>query len=494
VVKAVIFDIDGTLVDSVDLHARAWQEAFAHFGKQFAFEKVRYQIGKGGDQLLPVFLSEREIEEFGDELTEYRGELFKREYLLRVVAFPRVRELFERVLRDGKRVALASSAKKDELKEYKRIADIEDLVEEEASADDAEKSKPHPDIFEAALSQLGDVEPSDAIVVGDTPYDAEAARKAGLRTIGLLSGGFPEEDLRAAGCVRIYKDAADLLANYDTSPLASEQRAPRARLSNLNKTSIESVSDFPLDENPTGQLRARVRRRRETSRRPLALARRTRPRSLRRHRARLAAARASARRAPAKQRLRTLSLRNLRDARGALKLARFARANRIDIIHAHVARDYTPACFAARISARSAARLVITRHVLFPLSRFNRFALERLARHSRLRRGRARASCAKVFDPEKIRVVTNGVDLRRFEEARAAFEREEAERGTTQAVSRRHRRRVERGQESGGLRARRRAARRRVRGLGRVPHRRRRGGALRRLPRAAGKSHRASFD
>ena len=220
--KAVIFDIDGTLVDSVDLHARAWQEAFERFGKHFAFEDVRYQIGKGGDQLLPVFLSEGEIEKFGEELTEYRGELFKREYLARVVAFPSVRELFERVLRDGKKIALASSAKKDELTEYKRIANIEDLVEEETSADDAEKSKPHPDIFEAALEQLGDVKPADAIVVGDTPYDAEAALKAGLHTIGVLSGGFPEEDLRAAGCVRIYKDAADLLANYDTSPLASE--------------------------------------------------------------------------------------------------------------------------------------------------------------------------------------------------------------------------------------------------------------------------------
>ena len=228
-VKAVIFDIDGTLVDSVDLHARAWQEAFAHFGKQFSFERVRYQIGKGGDQLLPVFLSEREIEEFGDELTEYRGELFKREYMPRVVAFPRVRELFERVIDDGKSVALASSAKKEELSEYKRIANIEDLIEDEASADDAERSKPHPDIFEAALERLGDVQPSEAIVVGDTPYDAEAAGKAGLRTIGFLSGGFPEEDLRAAGCVRIYKDAADLLANYDSSPLASNAASATGR-------------------------------------------------------------------------------------------------------------------------------------------------------------------------------------------------------------------------------------------------------------------------
>ena len=218
--KAVIFDVDGTLVDSVDLHARAWQEALAHFGKRVEYERVRYQIGKGGDQLMPVFLSEEELDEFGEELEKYRGDLFKREYLSRVKAFPSVRELFERVEREGLQIALASSAKADELKTYKKIADIEDLVEEETSADDAEKSKPHPDIFEAALARLDDVSPSEAVVVGDTPYDAEAAGKAGVRTIGLLCGGFPEADLRAAGCVRIYRDAAHLLAEYDTSPLA----------------------------------------------------------------------------------------------------------------------------------------------------------------------------------------------------------------------------------------------------------------------------------
>jgi HAD superfamily hydrolase (TIGR01549 family) len=220
VLKAVIFDVDGTLIDSVDLHARAWQEAFAHFGKQFDFERVRYQIGKGGDQLMPVFLSEDELEEFGEELEEYRGELFQRKYLPQVKGFPAVRELFQRVKDEGLQIALASSAKEDELKSYKKIANIEDLVEEETSSDDAEKSKPHPDIFEAALSRLGDMHPSKAVVIGDTPYDAEAAGKAGLQTIGFLSGGFPEEDLRAAGCARIYRDPADLLANFDTSPLA----------------------------------------------------------------------------------------------------------------------------------------------------------------------------------------------------------------------------------------------------------------------------------
>lgn len=223
--KAIIFDIDGTLVDSVDLHARAWQEAFRKFGREVAFERVRHQIGKGGDQLMPVFFSAEELERFGEELEKYRGELFKREYLSQVRAFPQVRELFERIRRDGKRIALASSAKKEELTTYKEIARITDLVEEETSADDAEKSKPHPDIFEAALAALGDVRADEALVIGDTPYDAEAAGKIKLRTIGVLCGGFPEAELRAAGCVTLYRDPADLLARYDDSPLAQPSSA-----------------------------------------------------------------------------------------------------------------------------------------------------------------------------------------------------------------------------------------------------------------------------
>ena len=216
-IKAVVFDIDGTLVDSVDLHAQAWKEAFKHFGKEIPFDEVRHQIGKGGDQLMPVFFSRKELDEFGEEMEKYRGELYKRDFLKRVRAFPRVRDLFLKIREDGKRIALASSAKKDELTTYKKIARIEDLIEEETSADDGEKSKPHPDIFEAALAQLGDVEPDEVIVVGDTPYDAEAAGKITLTTIGVLCGGFAEAELRAAGCVQIYKDPADLLEHYDDS-------------------------------------------------------------------------------------------------------------------------------------------------------------------------------------------------------------------------------------------------------------------------------------
>lgn len=153
--EAVIFDIDGTLLDSVDLHAQAWREAFHHFGHDIPFDDIRSQIGKGGDQLLPVFLSEQELKEKGKELEEYRGRLFKEKYLSRVKPFPGVRELFQKVKANGQQVALASSAKGDELKGYERIAQIEDLVEVETSSADAKRSKPHPDIFEAALDRLG---------------------------------------------------------------------------------------------------------------------------------------------------------------------------------------------------------------------------------------------------------------------------------------------------------------------------------------------------
>jgi HAD superfamily hydrolase (TIGR01549 family) len=228
VLKAVIFDIDGTLVDSVDLHAQAWQEAFAHFGHQVEFSAVRSQIGKGGDQLMPVFLSKKEIDSRGEEIEEYRSKLYKQKYLPRVRGFPEVRQLIERLKGNGLDVVLASSAKSDELQTYKRIAEIEDLIDEETSADDAAKSKPHPDIFKAALDRLG-VAASEALVVGDSPYDAQAARKIGLRTIGVLCGGFPEADLRKAGCIAIYRDPADLLRRFDPSVLI-RRVAPRRKI------------------------------------------------------------------------------------------------------------------------------------------------------------------------------------------------------------------------------------------------------------------------
>jgi HAD superfamily hydrolase (TIGR01509 family) len=223
--KAAIFDIDGTLVDSVDLHAKAWKKAFAHFGHDIAFDKIRSQIGKGGDQLMPVFLSKEELEAEHEDLEKFRGKLFRKEFLPNVKAFPKVRELFQRLLADGWKLGLASSAKGKDLETYKKIAQIGDLIDAETSSDDAEKSKPHPDIFRAAMARLGSVEPRDCIVVGDSPYDAEAAAKAGIRSVGFLCGGFPSTDLRKAGFEKLYEGAADLFSQYEESVFDNEKPA-----------------------------------------------------------------------------------------------------------------------------------------------------------------------------------------------------------------------------------------------------------------------------
>ncbi|MDQ2712970.1 MAG: HAD family phosphatase [Acidobacteriota bacterium] len=221
---ALIFDIDGTLLDSVDLHARAWEEAFQHFGHNIPFEEIRGQIGKGGDQLMPFFLSPDEVKRRGKEIEQFRGDLFKKKYLKDVKPFPGVRALFEKAIDNGQKVALASSAKADELEHYKKLAKIEDLVDAETSSADAERSKPHPDIFEAAVDRLGkEITPDRVIIIGDSPYDVEAAKKAGIRTVCVRCGGFPDAVLQEAGCIALYDNPEDLLRNYASSPLVPDK-------------------------------------------------------------------------------------------------------------------------------------------------------------------------------------------------------------------------------------------------------------------------------
>jgi HAD superfamily hydrolase (TIGR01549 family) len=221
-IKAVIFDVDGTLVDSNELHVDAWAQTFRHFGKEFPREQLKRQIGKGADQYLPAFLDEEELRTVGKKIEEYRGNVFKERYLPHVKPFPKVRELIERVRADGKQVVLATSGTAAELETHKKLAHIADLIDAAISADDAEESKPSPDIFAAALQKLDGLSAREVVVVGDTPYDAEAAAKLRIGTIGLLCGGFREEELRGAGAIAIYRDPADLLEKYDSSPLAAD--------------------------------------------------------------------------------------------------------------------------------------------------------------------------------------------------------------------------------------------------------------------------------
>ena len=218
---ALIFDIDGTLLDSVDLHARAWEETFQHFGFNIPFADIRGQIGKGGDQLLASLIGPEKAEKQEKELEKFRGDLFKKKFRQDIKPFPGVRALFEKAIANHQKVALASSAKGDELEYYKKLARIDDLIHAETSSSDVEKSKPEPDIFQAAVERLGkEITCDKVLVIGDTPYDVEAAGKAGIRTVCVRCGGFLESALKDAGCVAIYDDPEDLFKNYDSSPLA----------------------------------------------------------------------------------------------------------------------------------------------------------------------------------------------------------------------------------------------------------------------------------
>lgn len=221
-IKAVIFDIDGTLVDTVDLHAEAWVRTFKHFDVEAPYEAVRARIGEGGDRLVAEFAG---TSAGAEEIEAFRSDLFKREYMPKARAFPGVRALFQRVRADGQKAVLGSSCKGHEIEAYKALAGITDLVDASATSDDAEGSKPAPDIFQAALRQVAPIKPAEAMVVGDSIYDAQAARRAGMRAVGLLCGGTPEARLREAGFVAVYRDPEDLLRRYEESPLAAHAAA-----------------------------------------------------------------------------------------------------------------------------------------------------------------------------------------------------------------------------------------------------------------------------
>ena len=213
----MILDVDGTLVDSNDAHAHAWVAAFASAGITVAFDRVRRAIGMGGDKLMPAVSGISEDSPQGKQIAERRGEIFREQYLPRLRPFPGTRALLQRLADAGLTLAIASSAKEDELHPLLEVAGVADLVRMRTSSDDAENSKPDPDIVHAALDRTGSA-PDQTIMIGDTPYDVEAALRAGIRIVGVTSGGWQRDDLR--GAVEVYDGPGDLLAHYDASVFA----------------------------------------------------------------------------------------------------------------------------------------------------------------------------------------------------------------------------------------------------------------------------------
>jgi HAD superfamily hydrolase (TIGR01509 family) len=218
-IKAILFDVDGTLVDSNDLHARAWVDAFAEFQIAIPIGDVHSQIGKGGDNLMPALLEPKVVEQHGEAISAARSRIYNDRYASQVTPFADVSALFERAKQDDWKIVIATSGQSEEVESHLEKLGVGHLIDAVTTADDAEHSKPDPDIFAAALQKVG-AESANAIVVGDSPYDIAAAAKLGLRTIAVRSGGFDDSLLMEAGAVAIYDSPADLLEKYDASLLA----------------------------------------------------------------------------------------------------------------------------------------------------------------------------------------------------------------------------------------------------------------------------------
>lgn len=214
--KGVLLDADGTLIDSNDAHARSWVQAFREFGYDIPFDEVRPLIGMGGDKLLPRLTGLDHESAPARRLSERRAELFREVYLPGLHAFPGAGELVDRMRADGLRVVVATSAREEELNALLRHVGLESLIRKSTSSDDADRSKPDPDIVQAALDE-GGLEPGEAAMIGDTPYDMEAAQRAGVLPIAVRCGGWDDRALSQAAA--IYDDPADLLRRYETSPL-----------------------------------------------------------------------------------------------------------------------------------------------------------------------------------------------------------------------------------------------------------------------------------
>ena len=212
----VIFDVEGTLVDSSALTLRCWQETLQSFGFEFPLATLQRHSGQDPHDMLHALLPGPHVTRVVPRVIEAQGRRFRDECLPHVRAFPEVRALFERLKGGRQLIALATTSSTDELDHYLALTNIGDLIDAVACGDDVQHEKPDSALIKVALLRAGKFTPSDAIMIGDTPYDAIAAKRAGLAgTIGVLSGGFSRRDLEASGCLAVYQDPADLLAHYE---------------------------------------------------------------------------------------------------------------------------------------------------------------------------------------------------------------------------------------------------------------------------------------
>ncbi len=217
-ITGFIFDVDGTLIDSNDAHARAFVEAFAENDRAVSFETVRKLIGMGSDKLIPAAGGVEQRTALFETIAQRKKEIFKEQYLHGLRAFPKVKNLLYALHRRNVRLATASSADPDELTQLLKLTGAAELFETKTSSGDAEESKPDPDIVEAAMEKLA-LPANQLLMIGDTPYDVEAASRAGIAIIALRCGGWSDKEL--SGAIRVLDEPAQLLAELDSVFTAS---------------------------------------------------------------------------------------------------------------------------------------------------------------------------------------------------------------------------------------------------------------------------------
>lgn len=216
---AVLLDIDGTLVDSNDAHAEAWSAAFAAHGRHHPPEEIRPLVGKGGDKVLRELASLDDESGDGKKISEARAEIFKTRYLPTLTPTPGAAAFIDWLVTSRLKVVIATSAKQEEVEGLLAVCDGRVLLEDATTSDDAERSKPDPDILVAALAKSG--APRDrAVMIGDTPYDIIAASRAGIATIAFRSGGWSDGALR--GAIAIYDHPHHLLDQLGRSPFSAQ--------------------------------------------------------------------------------------------------------------------------------------------------------------------------------------------------------------------------------------------------------------------------------
>jgi HAD superfamily hydrolase (TIGR01509 family) len=216
-VAAAILDIDGTLVDTNYQHALAWYRAFRRHDVVLAVWRIHRHIGMGGDQLVAALTDEAFDDEHGDAVRAAETELYM-QMIGEVEPMRDARRLIEEIKRRGHTALLASSAKQQEVDHYLDLLDARELADGWTSSADVESTKPEPDLVHAALQKAG-ADAGEAVMVGDTPFDVEAARRAGVATLAVMTGGFSEAELRDAGAQDVFESVAELRARLDEAAL-----------------------------------------------------------------------------------------------------------------------------------------------------------------------------------------------------------------------------------------------------------------------------------